>query len=158
MAMGTWETVGQITGTWLGAVIWAASAPVVVLDGPLPIADAAWMYANARNTNNLRKKGGMIGSSLDNVLADSSSSPGSSWGDSSLAPKTLSNEKIEFDFSGYGTGFTMGSFLEFGLDFTGVPKYIPIVQEIQEVAQEIKSSAMGLSYTYRNSEWPEWND
>lgn len=162
MAMGTWETVGQISGTWLGVVMWTASAPVVALDGPLPIMDAAWVYANARNTNSLRKRGGRIGAGLDDILAEPpSSSPGTSWGEGYTSPKTSTTENVEFDFSGYGTGFKMGSFMEFGefaLNFTGFPEYIPIVQQIKEVAQEVQDDAMGLKYTYRDSRWPEWDD
>ena len=153
--MGTWETVGQISGTWLGAAIWMASAPVVVADGPLPFMDAAWMYANARNTNNLRKQGGAIGAGIDDVLAKPpSTTPGTSWGEGYTSPKTSTTENVEFDFSKYGTGFKMGSFMEFG-EFAG---FIPVVLEIQSVAQEVSDNAMGLKYNYRNSEWPEWDD
>ena len=82
MALGTWEMVGQFTGTWLGATIMLATVPVVAVDGPLPFADVAWLYANARNTNRLRKEGGRIGAAVDDLLYDEAPA-GESWSTSS---------------------------------------------------------------------------
>jgi len=161
MAMGTWETVGQISGTWLGAVIWAASAPVVAIDGPLPIMDAAWVYANARNTNSLRKRGGRIGEGLDNYLAEPVEPSGGSWGNGYIAPETSNkNKPTTLDTSGYGPGFKMDFdlFTGTGLDFSNIKFAMNFATQIKEVAQELPGIAMGLQYTYRDSRWPAWDD
>ena len=161
MAMGTWEGVGQITGTWLGAAIWMASAPVVVADGPLPIADAAWVYANARNTNYLRKKGGAIGEQVDNYFADPVEASEGTWGNGYIAPQTSNkNKPTTLNTSGYGSGLKMDFdlFTGTGLDFSNIQFAMDIATQIKEVAEEIPGIAMGLQYIDRDSRWPEWDD
>jgi hypothetical protein len=151
MALGTWEGVGQFTGTWLGAVMMLATVPVITVDGPLPIADYAWLYANARNTNNLRKKGGEIGAGLDDYLAEGAgSTPGASWSTSPIAPKTPSKKDTPYNFNKLpgGSGIEFGSFLSFDpmqYDFSHM-EFNYQVETVQD-----------LTYIYRNSEWPSWS-
>jgi len=157
--MGTWEGVGQITGTWLGAVVWMATVPVIAVDGPLPIADIAWVAANVRNTNYLRKQGGMIGEQLDAYLEDPITTPGESWGSSYVAPET-SNKTSTAKFNKLPGGLDMNFdlFPNFNLDFGNVNFALSIASQVKEVVEEIQGNAMGLKYAYRNSEWPAWDD
>ena len=67
---GTWESVGFAVGAWYGAVVWMATAPVIAVDGPLPIADAVWVAANLKNTEKSIRFGMNIGGRIDDWLAD----------------------------------------------------------------------------------------
>jgi hypothetical protein len=156
MALGTWEGVGQITGTWLGAVMWIASAPVVAVDGPLPIADVAWVAANIRNTNYLRKKGGLIGAELDDVLAEGTgSAPGESWGAGYDTPEVSNKKDTPYVFNKLpgGSGFKMD--FEFSFDNWVIPPMD--YQPLSVVAPIEEPTPMKLTYVERDSRWPFWN-
>jgi len=162
MALGTWEGIGQFTGTWLGISMWIATAPVIAIDGPLPIADAAWMYANMRNTNNLRKKGGLIGSGLDNYLAEPDEAIISfTTPELEIKSPTKNPTEYVFDKLPEGSGFIMGSFLDFsGLkyDFSGLefaPTYTP--EQAEVAALVIAPGFFMFPSTLRDSKWPAWN-
>ena len=161
MGMGIWESVGGFTGTWLGMTIWAAGAvPVGISDGPLPIMDLAWMAANIRNTNSLRRRGMAIGKGIDEYL-DEGPGPavGESWGSTYVAPET-SNKTFTPNFNELpgGLDMTFDLFPKFNLDFgkVNVNFALSIASQVKEVVEEIQGNAMGLKYTYRNSEWPAW--
>ncbi len=148
--MGYWEFAGQVAGTWLGATVWLASSPVILADGPQPgPVDAAWYYANIRNTNRLRKEGGRLGEQLDDYLA-TPLPPGESWGTGYVAP--VSNRKdtpFEFNKLPEGSGINMD--FEFSFDF-GLD-YLPL----SVTATISEPTPMQLDYVERDSRWPDWN-
>ena len=59
------EEVGQITGFWIGMVWGLATLPVVALDGPLPIMDAAWLAGWGAFTLRSIATGGKVGAYVD---------------------------------------------------------------------------------------------
>ena len=63
-----WEKVGRATGLSLGALLYATTAPVVLLDGPLPFVDAAWLWGGVRFTYSAANLGADIGQVIDDVL------------------------------------------------------------------------------------------
>ena len=156
--MGYWEMSGQVVGGWLGATIWLASSPVMLGDGPAPgPADAAWYYANLRNTNALRKKGGMIGAGVDDLLADDEAPAGESWSTSSSdTPVETPQVAYEFDnvpgvkmptFDSF-LNFSENNFLpsDFNMDNYNFPQVdITPVVTLLNLAKEAKA------------QWPQWN-
>jgi hypothetical protein len=154
MGLGTWEMVGQFTGTWLGATIMLATVPVVAVDGPLPFADVAWLYANARNTNSLRKKGGMIGAAVDDLLDDEAPT-GESWSTSS-EQIPVETPQVEIEFNKAPSRLpTFDKVLDFSNDFMptnfemddyNFPQVdITPVMTLLNLAKEAKA------------QWPQWN-
>ena len=157
MAMGIWEGVGTITGTWLGMTIWAAGAiPVGMTDGPLPIMDLAWMGANYKNTQRLAKGGAAIGKGIDEYLADApESAPGESWGSGYDIPEVSNTKDTPYIFNVLpeGSGFKMD--FEFSFDNWVIP---PIdYQPVSVVALVSEPTPMKLTYVERDSRWPSWN-
>ena len=63
-----WEKVGRATGLSLGALLYATTAPVVLLDGPLPFVDVAWLWGGVRFTYSAANLGADIGQVIDDVL------------------------------------------------------------------------------------------
>lgn len=62
------EEAGQAAGLWFGMVWSLATLPVVTIDGPLPIADAAWAWQSFRVTKGAVEAGGEIGSIIDGII------------------------------------------------------------------------------------------
>jgi hypothetical protein len=159
---GYWEGTGRVTGAWLGATMMLATSPSILVDSPAPgPADVAWYYANARNIAYLSKKGGVIGSQLDNYLAEPVEPSEGTWGNEYIAPKTSNkNKPTTLDTSGYGSRVKMNFdlFTGNGLDFSNIKFAMNIATQIKTLAEEIPGIAMGLQYIDRDSEWPEWND
>jgi len=152
--MGYWEFTGQVAGSWLGATVWLATSPVIIADGPQPgPVDVAWYYANLRNTNRLRKEGGMLGAQLDDYL-EVPLPPGESWGDGYVAPE--SNRKdtpYVFNKLPEGSGIHMN--FKFSFDNWAMP---PIDKETFSVTGTISEpTPMQLTYVERDSRWPDWN-
>jgi len=73
----TWEQVGSVLGFGLGVVQAALTSPLTLVDGVLPIADAAWWAVNAKSTQRYIFTGGKIGSYIDSY-ADAK--PSDLWG------------------------------------------------------------------------------
>ncbi len=69
----TWEDIGKLTGGAVGVGMAIASSPLTLVDGVLPIADAAWWAANATFTKRSVMTGARIGLFLDDNI---STSPG----------------------------------------------------------------------------------
>jgi len=160
LALGPWEGVGQITGTWLGAVITLATVPVVAVDGPLPIADIAWLAANARNTNNLRKKGGAIGKGLDEYLASDEVVEAFVETAPKIDVKTPTDNPSSYVFNNLpaGSGIQMGSFLDLSYSYPttfDMTYYSP--EQAEVVALTIAPSFYMFPTTLRESKWPAWN-
>jgi len=157
MAMGLWEGVGTITGTWLGLSIWAAGAvPVGMVDGPLPIMDVAWVAANVKNTQRLARGGGAIGKGLDEYLAgDPVSTLGESWGSGYDIPEVSNTKDTPYVFNKLpeGSGFMM----DFNFSFDNW--VIPAIdyQPLSVVALVSEPTPMKLTYVERDSRWPNWN-
>ncbi len=61
----TWEDVGRLTGATIGVGMAIASSPLTLVDGVLPIADAAWWVANATFTKRSMATGARVGSFID---------------------------------------------------------------------------------------------
>lgn len=160
--MGTWEAVGQFSGTWLGAVVALATVPVITIDGPLPIADLAWVAANARNTNNLRKRGGRIGAGIDDYLAEDPAVEAFVRVPPKFDVKTPTNNPTEYVFNNLpaGSGFTMtmGSFLDFSnllpTSFE-ITYYSP--EQAEVVALTIAPQFFMFPTSMRESKWLAWN-
>tara|TARA_R110000824_G_scaffold101460_1_gene241085 strand:- start:1488 stop:1955 length:468 start_codon:yes stop_codon:yes gene_type:complete len=154
MALGTWEMVGQFTGTWLGATIMLATVPVVAVDGPLPFADVAWLYANARNTNRLRKEGGRIGAAVDDLLYDEAPA-GESWSTSSeQIPVETPQVEIEFDKAPSRLP-TFDKFLDFSEDF--LPTNFDMDDyNFPQVDITPVMTLLNLA-TKAKAQWPQWN-
>ena len=152
--MGYWEFAGQVAGSWLGATVWLASSPVVLADGPQPgPVDAAWYYANIRNTNRLRKEGGLLGAQLDDYLA-TPLPPGESWGTGYVSP--VSNRKdtpYVFNKLPEGTGINMD--FEFSFDNWVVPTMD--YQPLSVTTTISEPTPIQLTYVERDSRWPDWN-
>jgi len=157
MAMGVWEGVGTVTGTWLGVSIWAAGAvPVGAVDGPLPFMDYAWVAANLKNTQRLAKGGGAIGKGLDEYLAGApGSAPGESWGTGYDIPDASNRKDTPYVFNKLpdGSGFTMD--FEFSFDNWSIPSID--YQPLSVVAPIKEPTPMKLTYVERDSRWPSWN-
>jgi len=64
------EEAGALVGLWFGLAVWIATAPVTALDGPLPIADTAWVMANARFTYKSTQLGKKVGAAIDDKLGN----------------------------------------------------------------------------------------
>lgn len=62
------EEAGQAVGLWFGMVWSLATLPVVTIDGPLPIADAAWAWQSFRITKSAVEAGGEIGAAIDGII------------------------------------------------------------------------------------------
>lgn len=62
------EQVGEMTGLWIGMVWGIATLPVVALDGPLPIMDAAWLAGWGAFTLRAISVGGTVGAWIDDQL------------------------------------------------------------------------------------------
>ena len=154
MGLGTWETVGQFTGTWLGASIALATVPVVAADGPLPFVDVAWLYANARNTNNLRKKGGMIGAAFDDLLDDEAPA-GESWS-SSTEQIPVATPQVEYKFTESGNKLpTFDKFLDFSNDF--LPTNFEMDDyNFPQINITPVMTLLNLA-TKAKAQWPQWN-
>jgi hypothetical protein len=153
--MGYWEGAGQVAGVWLGVSMAMATAPVIVMDGPLPVVDLVWLGANIKNTDSLRRRGGRLGKSLDDYLAEEAetgSTVGTSWSASPLPPKTSSKKNTEYEFNKLpaGTGIKFDSILNFDnlltYDFSNMDFNFQV------------NAVQDLTYVNRNSQWPEWND
>ena len=158
--MGYWEGAGQVVGVWLGATITIATVPVIAVDGPLPIADYAWLYANARNTNNLRKKGGAIGKGLDEYLAGDEVIEQFVQANAEFEVKTPTDNPSEYVFNNLpaGSGFQMGSFLDLSYSHPttfDMTYYSP--EQAEVVALTIAPSFYMFPTTLRESKWPAWN-
>ena len=157
MAMGLWEGVGTITGTWLGVSIWAAGAvPVGATDGPLPFMDLAWVAANVKNTQRLAKGGGAIGKGLDEYLAGASgSAPAESWGSGYDIPEVSNKKDTPYVFNKLpeGSGFMMD--FDFSFDNWVIPAMD--YQSLSVVATIKEPTPMKLTYVERDSRWPNWN-
>lgn len=162
LALGTWEGVGQFTGVWLGAAMALATMPVVVVDGPLPIADTVWLYANVRNTNNLRRRGGIVGAQIDDLIADDPVVEAFVRIPPEFDVKTPTDNPAEFVFNnlpgGSGIDMSMGSFLDFSnlmpttFDMT---YYSP--EQAKIMTLEIAPQFYMFPTTFRESKWPAWN-
>jgi len=63
------EEAGTLVGLWVGALFMIATLPVTVVDGPLPIADAAWLYAGTKFTLKAVKAGKEVGRLVDTHVA-----------------------------------------------------------------------------------------
>ena len=63
------EELGQMVGLGIGIGFGYATLPVVVLDGPLPFLDTAWLISTARMTKTAIEVGGQLGSVIDKVIA-----------------------------------------------------------------------------------------
>jgi len=61
----TWEAVGTVAGGLIAGGIYALSYPVTLLDGPLPVVDAAWALGLVRISRAGASAGGEIGSWFD---------------------------------------------------------------------------------------------
>tara|TARA_R110000824_G_scaffold276894_1_gene465264 strand:+ start:98 stop:547 length:450 start_codon:yes stop_codon:yes gene_type:complete len=149
--MGYWEGAGQVAGIWLGATMALATLPVVAIDGPLPIADAAWLMANARNTDSLRRRGGRLGKQLDQYLEDDASSAMNN-NLAVVSPETGSDRGPLAISTGakIGGAPSFDSILNFDnlltYDFSNID-FVLSTNPVQD-----------LTYVNRNSQWPEWND
>ena len=64
----TWEQVGMLLGFGLGITQAALTSPLTLVDGVLPIADAAWWAVNAKTTQRYTITGGKIGSYFDDHI------------------------------------------------------------------------------------------
>ena len=157
MAMGVWEGVGTVTGTWLGLSIWAAGAvPVGAVDGPLPFMDLAWMVANVKNTHRLARRGGRLGAGLDEYLAgEPVPSPGESWGTGYDIPEVSNRKDTPYVFN----KLPGGSGIDFDFDFSFDNWVIPAMdyQSLSVVATIKEPTPMKLTYVERDSRWPNWN-
>jgi len=157
MAMGVWEGVGTVTGTWLGVSIWAAGAvPVGAVDGPLPFMDYAWVAANLKNTQRLAKGGGAIGKGLDEYLAGApGSNPGESWGTGYDIPDASNRKDTPYVFN----KLPGGSGIDFDFDFSFENWSIPSMdyQPLSVTATISEPTPMKLTYVERDSRWPAWN-
>ena len=150
--MGYWEGAGQVAGIWLGATMALATLPVVAIDGPLPIADAAWLMANARNTDSLRRRGGRLGKQLDQYLEDDAPTSAMNENLAVISPEPGSNQGPLAISTGakIGGASSFDSFLKFDNLLTYDFSNIDFVQPTYTVQD--------LTYINRNSQWPEWND
>lgn len=63
-----WEKVGRVVGGVAGVVVYSATVPVVLLDGPLPFVDAAWLWGGARFAYSTSKQGAKAGEFIDDTL------------------------------------------------------------------------------------------
>ena len=128
--MGYWEGAGQVVGVWLGATMALATLPVIGIDGPLPIADLAWVSANAKNTDSLRRRGGRIGKTLDEYLADDAPSSAMNENLAVISPETGSDRGPLAISTGAKIGGAplFGSFLNFDLDFSNIDFSLPTSQ------------------------------
>jgi len=63
------EEAGTLVGLWVGAIFMIATLPVTVVDGPLPIADAAWLYAGTKFTLKAVQTGKEVGRLVDTHVA-----------------------------------------------------------------------------------------
>lgn len=61
----TWEDVGRLVGTGVGIAVAISTSPLTLVDGLLPIADAAWWAANMKFTYNSQATGARVGSYID---------------------------------------------------------------------------------------------
>ena len=69
----TWEDIGRLTGGGIGVAVAISTSPLTLVDGVLPIADAAWWVSNATFTKRSMATGARIGLFLDENI---STSPG----------------------------------------------------------------------------------
>jgi hypothetical protein len=63
-----WEKIGRATGISIGALIYVTTAPVVLLDGPLPFVDLAWLWGGVRFTHSAGNIGADVGEFIDDTL------------------------------------------------------------------------------------------
>lgn len=134
---GTWESVGFAVGAWYGAVVWMATAPVIGIDGPLPIADAVWVAANLKNTEKSIRFGMNVGGRIDDWLADEPNQE-INIPEEIVAEITPSITIIETRKS---DGF-----------------YRRQAESEAEQTPEQTSQFFLYPYSERDSSWPEWND
>lgn len=150
--VGYWEGAGQVVGIWLGATVMLATTPIIAADGPQPgPADYAWYYANLRNTNYLRKQGGMIGEQVDAYLADPVEAV-ESWSSGGINVEIPTKQNFAYSFK-EGQRIEFGSFLEFGT-LEEMFGDIPTTYFAPKLIEPVIDVAMALSYAYRNSQWP----
>lgn len=69
----SWEDIGRFSGAGVGVAAAISTSPLTLVDGVLPIADAAWWVANATFTKRSMATGARIGLFLDENI---STSPG----------------------------------------------------------------------------------
>ena len=65
----SWEDIGRLTGGAIGVGMAIASSPLTLVDGLLPIADAAWWVANATFTKRSMATGARVGLFLDENIS-----------------------------------------------------------------------------------------
>ena len=65
----SWEDIGRLTGAGIGVGVAIASSPLTLVDGVLPIADAAWWVANATFTKRSMATGARVGLFLDENIS-----------------------------------------------------------------------------------------
>lgn len=73
----TWEDVGRLSGAGVGVAMAIASSPLTLVDGVLPIADAAWWVANATFTKRSMATGARVGAFVDDFI---DTKPSDLWG------------------------------------------------------------------------------
>jgi hypothetical protein len=61
----SWEDLGRLIGTAAGVTVAIASSPLTLVDGVLPIMDAAWWVANATFTKRSMQTGARVGAYVD---------------------------------------------------------------------------------------------
>ena len=150
--MGYWEGAGQVVGVWLGASMMLATAPVIVMDGPLPIVDLVWLGANIKNTDRLRRRGGRLGKSLDDYLEGDAPSEEMNKNLAVVSPEVGSDRgPLAISTGAKIAGVpSFDSFLKFDNLLTYDFSNIDFTQPTYTVQD--------LTYVNRNSSWPEWND
>jgi hypothetical protein len=64
----SFEEIGMIVGGVAGASLYSLTAPITLIDGPLPFVDAAWITGLAYATSKASNLGRRIGSGIDSVF------------------------------------------------------------------------------------------
>ena len=64
----SFEEIGMVLGGVAGASLYSLTAPITLIDGPLPFVDAAWLLGLGYATSKASRMGRRIGSGIDSAL------------------------------------------------------------------------------------------